>query len=47
MTRVLLTATRGFVGRQIAKALAAHGMEIHAVLSAGVDPSVPAHAWHR
>jgi nucleoside-diphosphate-sugar epimerase len=47
MTKVLLTGARGFVGRQIAKALAARGMEIHAVSSAGADPSIPAHAWHR
>jgi nucleoside-diphosphate-sugar epimerase len=47
MTKVLLTGARGFVGRQIAKALAARGMEVHAVSSAGADPSIPAHAWHR
>jgi nucleoside-diphosphate-sugar epimerase len=47
VTKVLLTGARGFVGRQIAKALAARGMEIHAVSSAGADPSIPAHAWHR
>src|SRR3984893_5189142 len=47
MTKVLLTGARGFVGRQIAKALAARGMEVHAVSSAGSDPSIPAHVWHR
>jgi nucleoside-diphosphate-sugar epimerase len=47
MTKVLLTGARGFVGRQIAKALAARGMEVHAISSAGTDPSIPAHAWHR
>src|SRR5260370_32730258 len=47
MTRILLTGARGFVGRQIAKALAARGLEVHAVSSTGTDPSIPAHAWHR
>jgi nucleoside-diphosphate-sugar epimerase len=47
MTKVLLTGARGFVGRQIAKALALRGMEIHAVSSTGPDRSIPTHAWHR
>jgi nucleoside-diphosphate-sugar epimerase len=47
VTRVLLTGARGFVGRQIAKALTARGMEIHAVSSNEGDPSIPVHAWHR
>jgi nucleoside-diphosphate-sugar epimerase len=47
MTKVLLTGARGFVGRQIAKGLAARGMEVHAVSSVGADPSIPAEAWYR
>ena len=47
MTKVLLTGARGFVGRQIAEAFAALGIEIHAVSSAGSDPSIPADSWHR
>jgi nucleoside-diphosphate-sugar epimerase len=47
MTRVLLTGARGFVGRQIANALAKLDFEIHAVSSTGSDPSIPAHGWHQ
>jgi nucleoside-diphosphate-sugar epimerase len=47
MTKVLLTGARGFVGRQIANALAKLDFEIHAVSSTGSDPSIPAHRWHQ
>jgi nucleoside-diphosphate-sugar epimerase len=47
MTKVLLTGARGFVGRQIARALAKLDFEIHAITSTGADPSIPAHAWHQ
>ena len=47
MTKVLLTGARGFVGRQIANALAKLDFEIHAVSSTGGDPSIPAHRWHK
>lgn len=47
MTRVVLTGASGFVGRQIAQALSAQGLEVHAISSASSDPSIPAHAWHR
>jgi nucleoside-diphosphate-sugar epimerase len=38
---------RGFVGRQITKALAARRVEVRAVSSASADPSIPARAWYR
>lgn len=47
MTKVLLTGARGFVGRQIAKALVSRGMEVHAVSSSGGEPMIPVHTWHR
>lgn len=43
---VLLTGARGFVGRQIATALAVQGKPVHAVTSSRSDPSIPVRAWH-
>jgi nucleoside-diphosphate-sugar epimerase len=45
LTRALVTGGRGFVGRQIVAALAAHGFEVAATTSSKPDPLITGARW--